>query len=65
MARDHVATAAPIELAYVDAGHAVPVAGNAEHGGGGHAGRRQGVAAGVGLEPRVGGAPHKFHVKFC
>ncbi len=64
MARDHVATAATAELAHVDAGHAIAMSGNAEHGCGRRTGCRQRVAARVGLKTRVGGAPHKLHIEF-
>ncbi len=63
MIGDDVAAAASVKLADVDAGHAVSVAGNAEHGGGGHAGGCQRIAAGIGFEPRVGGGAHKVDVE--
>ena len=63
MIGDDVAAAASVKLADVDAGHAVAVAGNAEHGGGGHAGGSQRIAAGIGLEPCMGGSAHKVDVE--
>ena len=60
---DHVASAAAAELADVDPGHAITMAGNTEHGRGRHASRRQGIVAGIGFESGVGRLSHEFHVK--
>ena len=63
MVRDDVAPAACVKLADVDAGHAVAVARNAEHGGGSHAGGSQRIVAGIGFEPGVGGGAHEVDVE--
>lgn len=60
---NHVTPASPLQGAYVDPGHAIPMAGNTEQCRGGAAGGRQRVGAGVGLQACVGGRAEEVDIE--